>query len=246
MLSSKESPFLFLTAFSSILILGTQLDLLISESISICLFIYLTLNLINNFGKTVWVFVDTVALILILTCLIAPLFFYHYFTESSYLARLWVKYMPVSANTYYGYALPASLALISGFNIPLVKRQELKFTIKEYAKSGYLLRSKKIGVQLILISIIIQILNPLVPSALNFVAYLFNKLIFIGFLYLYFSSRAPNIRWLILAGGLLILQSLQLAMFGELIFMSLLASIIFTYGKKFSTFSTIIINVYSY
>jgi len=237
MLSSKENPILLAIAFSFILILGTQLDLSLSESISVCLFIYLTLNLVINFGKSVWIFVDTVSLILVLTCLIAPLFFYHYFTESNYLARLWVKYMPVPSETYYNYALPASLSLIFGFNIPLIKRQEPKFTINDYALSGYLLRPKKIGLQLILISIFIQFINPLIPGALNFVAYLFNKLIFIGFLYLYFSSRRPDVKWIFLAGGLLILQSLQLAMFGELIFMSLLASIIFTYGKNYSTFS---------
>ncbi len=226
----------FLIVFSALAALGcgNVWNLPLNESAAIGLFIYFLVKIIKNLGRTVWVFVDVISLLLVLTCLVTPLFFYHYFTDSSALAVLWVKFMPVTADVYYSYTLPASLSLIAGFNIPIIGRKELKHTIKTYIAIGQLRRPAKLGLQLILISLLALFFKSFAPSSLGFVLFLLIKLIFVGFLYIYFSDKKPNIKWIAIAGILLLVQSLQSAMFGELIFMTLLAVIIFTYGKRYN------------
>ena len=232
--SSLNGFFLLVLSCCLALACGDIWDLSGYEALGVGIFSYFLIRIIKNLGKTIWVFLDVISLLLALTCLVAPLFFYHHFTETNDLAVLWVKFMPVSSDEYYGFTIPASLALILGFNIGFIRRKELRYSIQEYVRLGLLSRPAKLGFQLVLISLVMGFVRSIAPGSLGFIVFLSTKLIFIGFLYLYFSGRKPSVKWVFIAIGLLFFQSLQAAMFGELIFMILLAVIIFTYGKRYS------------
>lgn len=223
-------------------------DMSIYESASFALFIYFMWKVIGGLGKSIWLFLDVIILLMILTCLVVPSFFYHYYTDTNAMAVLWVKFMPIPADVYYSYTFPATLALIIGFNTPFIKRIEFKYTIKEYLNSGLLNRPNKLGIFLFLISLFATFIRNLAPYSLGFVVFLLVKLVFIGFLYLFFSGNRPDWKWMTLAAIILFVQSLQSAMFGEFIFMALLTIIIFSYGNRYSNFfkvSMILLGIFS-
>ena len=121
-----------------------------------------------------------------------------------------------------------------GMKWPFGIKYDLTFSLKELRENKNFQRAPKVGYTLILISFAASFLGPLVPSQLNFVLYLLNKLLFIGLLYLYFSGQRPKTHILILGLTILLFSSIQQGMFGELIYMSALAFIIVTIGAQLS------------
>ncbi len=97
-------------------------DLTILESISVVLFVFAFLELIYDLGKRV-VIMDFAVQAAIFTCLVMPVIFYHVYSRENHLARLWVKYMPISSDEYFTFALPAVIAMAIGIRIPLKKLQ---------------------------------------------------------------------------------------------------------------------------
>ncbi|WP_421796982.1 hypothetical protein [Haliscomenobacter sp.] len=212
------------------------------QTLSIFLLIFLFIKIVRGFGQTVWVFLDVISLLLVLTCLITPMVFYLHFTEAHFLTRLWVKAMPISSKEYYDYAFPASLSLIAGFNLPLIKRINLKYKIKEYINLSLLKRPIRVSFLLILISLFATFMFPFVSEGVKFFIFLMIKLSFVGLFYLFFSGTRMNYIWLLIAGVLLITQALQSGMFGELIFITLIFLILFTIGNNYSfIFKTVMI-----
>src|SRR5690349_10426249 len=95
-------------------------DLTTFESVSIALFLYTFLELLYDLGKRV-VILDFITQLAVFSCLVMPVIFYHVYTKEDYMARLWVKFMPISSDDYFSFALPAVIALGIGLRIPLKK-----------------------------------------------------------------------------------------------------------------------------
>src|ERR1700749_1132223 len=88
------------------------------ENLSVCLFVYCFLDFLDNLGKKV-VLLDYTILMGIFTCLIMPVIFYHYYTRENPLARIWIKWMPVDAESYFSFVFPATITMAIGLKVPL-------------------------------------------------------------------------------------------------------------------------------
>jgi len=198
----------------------------IYESISAGLFIYYFIKIIDEFGNSIWIILDLIIIQAILMWLVIPIFFYHYFNESHHLAVIWVKTMPIKSNDYYGYVLPALLSMSIGLQFTKSNIASSIETIKARILNNQLIIQSNTGLYLILISFVANLLDPFLPSNFDFILFLFKKLVIIGLLYLFFSNNILNYTYILIGFASLILGSIRSAMFGELIFLSVLSSII--------------------
>jgi hypothetical protein len=86
------------------------------------LFVFFFLEFLLDLGERI-VILDLAIVLAIFTCLIMPAIFYHEYTRENHLARLWLKYMPISSDEYFSFAAPAIFMMILGFRVPLGKLQ---------------------------------------------------------------------------------------------------------------------------
>jgi len=142
-------------------------DLTILESVSISIFVYAFLELIYDLGKRV-VILDFAVQAAIFTCLVMPVVFYHVYTRENHMARLWLKYMPISSDEYFTFALPAVLAMAIGIRLPL---KNLRFNerpgIYMQKVRDYLFDKPNLGLYLIAIGLASGLLDFLAPDSLK-------------------------------------------------------------------------------
>src|SRR5579864_6783528 len=103
--------------FLFILIWGS---LTLWESLSCGLMFYCFLAFIEDLGKKI-IIMDFAILMMILTCLVMPVVFYHYYPKSFPLARLWNKYMPIDSDDYFVFAFPAVTLMVIGMRMSIKK-----------------------------------------------------------------------------------------------------------------------------
>ena len=103
-------------------------DLSELEGFSLFLSIYILFHFVSNFGRSIYLILDTIVLLACLTWLVTPLFFYHYYNSTNFLANLWVKTMQVGSEEYYSFVFPGVLALWLGlrFKKPKLASQNFK------------------------------------------------------------------------------------------------------------------------
>ncbi|MCC7445699.1 MAG: hypothetical protein IT263_12800 [Saprospiraceae bacterium] len=199
-------------------------DLSVYETLSVLLFINYFLYFIGLVGKKI-ILLEIACLVAILTWLIAPIPFYHYFNEHNYHANLWKVYMPVDSDVYYGYVFWGTVSMIIGMSLKLkynfmLSTSGINF---EYIKNQ-LKNRKYIAYYLIFVGLFSNVLiiwNPI--SQLSFILYLLNKLYLVGLLYLYFSTEKYSVVYLIAGMLILLLLSVKNAMFGEFVYYSMLS-----------------------
>lgn len=205
------------------------------ESTSFGLFAGYFVYFIHLIGRKVIIFELTVLLAL-LTWLVVPVLFYHFFNEQNDLAILWDKYMLVSSEDYFSFVLPATLLMALGIHLPLQNHSLRTMPVELFQRIRGFLKGKTIvGYSLIGIGLLSSLVKPYSPGSLQFVFYLLEHLSFVGLLYLYFS-RIPVRKSLLLLGvGVLLVQSISSGMFGELIYISFLAASILLSVTQLST-----------
>jgi len=207
------------------------------ESLSIALFIYFLLAFLDNLGKKM-VILDVVILNAIFICLLMPISGYHYFNSTNRLSWVWNIYMKVPSEQYFSFMFPALLALIIGLKLPIFFRKKIYHNHERYiinAKS-YLSDMKWQGLILVAIGLFTSIFQQYVPGVTSHIFHLLSYLMFVGVFYCLYSNF-PNKR-IILVGvfGLMIVRSVSSGMFGELVFMSVMALILVMLGNKASFF----------
>lgn len=202
------------------------------ESISIGLFLFFTLNLVDNFNKTIWSILDILVVLALLTWLIMPLLSYYHFDKNNYLATLWDRVMKIDSDTYYSFMLPATLTMILGLKWPFLPQKEIKIPLTELVKLGKINRPSSIGYSLIVLGVLMTIFRSFLPGSVGFVVYLLIKSSIVGFFYLYYCGQQVKNSYLLLGFGVLIFTSIQNGMFGEMIYMVLISIIIISIGKK--------------
>ena len=157
------------------------------ENIAVSLFIFSFLDFLDNLGKRI-VLLDLTIIMACLTCLFMPVVFYHEFTRSNPLARLWVKYMPIPSNDYFSFAIPAVISMMIGLKIPLGK---LRFdrNPERYVKNAknYLQDKPRLGLTLVGVGFTCSLLGFLAPGALRQVFYFAAHLTHVGVFYTIYS-----------------------------------------------------------
>lgn len=207
-------------------------SMMTEEIIAIGLFVYFLLNFIDSIGKS-YNLMDITILLALFQCMLMPSIVYHVYNEDALVIAL--KYdMGVSAEAYFGYMFPAVIALIIGIKLPelLQPSYALKFTKAVNESRKYLTGKGNLGILMIIIGFVAGFLQIFIPGDLQYVAYLFGKLLYVGVLYTYFSD-ARNRTWYLVGGIIAIVaNSLAQAMFGELVYLLALSVMLILLGRK--------------
>src|SRR5579863_6169359 len=207
-------------------------DLTVLESLSVVLFVFAFLELIYDLGKRV-VILDFAIQAAIFTCLVMPVIFYHFYSRENHLARLWVKYMPISSDEYFTFALPAVIAMTIGIRIPLKK---LRFHenpgIYIQKVRDYLINKPSLGLYLIAVGLVSGLLDFLVVDSLKQVFFFMAHLTYVGVFYVIYSPYKH--KKLIVTGVfvLMIGQTIIEGMFGEFIYLLACSLTLMLLGKK--------------
>jgi hypothetical protein len=203
------------------------------EIISICLFVYWVLSFLMDLGKKL-VFLEIVIISALFTCHIMPIVGYHFFDKENALSYLWKKYMVVPSSVYFDFMLPATTALIIGLKLPIFFQKTIHRDHIEYFKKlqVYVGRMKWEGVILIVVGVISSIFQSLIPESLGHIFFLMGYLLFIGVFYCLYSDFPLKKLVLWAAFSILLVKSLLLGMFGELMYMAIMAMILIILGKR--------------
>jgi hypothetical protein len=208
--------------------------------LAVILLISIILLILDKLGKGV-VLREIVALHTTFVCVVMPVVGYTVFDRTNKLARIFFKYMMVSEQVYFGFALPA----IAGFVLVLCwpidngKYSDTGFFLrKAIARAKEALQERPtIGVYLLAIGTVMFWVSKVLPSALQFAFLLFFFAGFAGFLYVYFLE---NFRWrrisLFFFGAFIILTAISSGMFTIVAYMSLTLFSFFFLDKKTSLF----------
>lgn len=225
-------PSIFIFSFLFYFALFFVGDLSGWENLSISLFVYFFLMFLLNLGSRI-VILDLMILLAFVTCLLMPVVFYHVYTKDNPLALIWGKYMPISSDDYFSFALPAVFMLILGLKFPLgrLKAKSNPTVYLENVKK-YLSRHPKLGLYLVGTGVISGLFDFLAPAGLGEVFFLMAHLVFVGVFYIFYSPSKNKRKILIGAVLLMLGESLLTGMFGELIFITVCSSVLVLLGTK--------------
>lgn len=182
----------------SALMIGITILSLITEMYAVLVIILgvlLLLMILDKIGKGI-VLRESTSLLYVITCLVMPLVGYTYYTSANFLSGLWLKYMVVPENVYFGFALPAIACFCTALTWPLSWNNtgDEGPAFKRYIlKVKSVLRERKnYGIYIMVIGIIVGRISGFLPGGLQFFANLFFFASFAGLLYVYF---APDFKY---------------------------------------------------
>src|ERR1700744_5442319 len=116
-----KNTVIFLVAAALIAgMIGMNTNLTLYEGASVALLIFSLLSFLDNLGKKV-VVLDIAIILASFTWLVMPVIFYHVYTRDDRVVRAFGKYMPLSSDDYFSFALPGTIAMIIGFKLRLAK-----------------------------------------------------------------------------------------------------------------------------
>jgi hypothetical protein len=202
------------------------------ESLSVALFVFFFLDFLDNLGKKMAIF-DITILLAIFTCLVMPAIFYHVYTKENHLAKLWIKYMFIPSDDYFSFAFPAIIMMIIGFRLP-VGRPHINNNPYVYMERMKLdLQNKsRVGMILIGIGFVAGIFTTIVPGALTQFFFFLDHLIYVGVFYVIYSPNKHKKKIVPLVIATMVGESIAVGMFGDLIFILVVAMILILLGKK--------------
>ncbi|MEJ8816947.1 hypothetical protein [Lacibacter sp. H407] len=209
--------------------------MMIEEILSIGIFVYFLLDFIDSIGKN-YNILDIPILLALFQCLLMPIVVFHVYNDDALVIAL--KYdMGVSAETYYSFMFPAVVAMAIGMKLPplLQPSYQQKFLHAVVTVRKHLEGKGNLGVLLILIGFVTTIMKSFISGQLQYIAYLFSLLLYVGVLYTFFSDHKQ--RFLYLIGGTVVIvgQAIGLGMFGELVYIMLLVFLLVMLGRKVSS-----------
>ena len=215
-------------------LLTTFSELSFLEGLAICIFIYFLLDFLVLLGNKIVIF-ELTNIMAALTCLLMPVIFYHQYTVENPLARLWVKYMPVSSDEYFSFMIPAVIAMAVGFRIPF-RKSIVDVDPKMYMENmkRILINKPNVGLALIAVGVASGLLDFLSTRSLTQFFYFLEHLTYVGVFYVIYSPGkhkkivVPSVILLMLG------QSLVNAMFGDLIFTLACSVVLILLGKNVS------------
>lgn len=180
---------------------------------------------------------ESTAFLYALTCLLMPVVGYLFYTRQNPLSRIWLKYMPISEEQYFSFALPAVCAFCFALTLPLTQRADegglLKVTIKRVR--NLLLTRRNEGISILVVGLVVSYVVQFLPGSLQFFGSLFYFSAFSGLLYIYFSPGFKNKKILILLFAVfLINNAIATGMFTLVTYMGVTIFSFFFFGTRIS------------
>jgi hypothetical protein len=157
------------------------------------LMIVLLVMVLDKLGKGI-VLREMIAFHSAFICLAMPLLGYAQYTRVDTTARLWVRYMLVPEDVYFGFALPAVSAFVFAICLPLTSRKSAdhgEHLNALVARVKAILKQPQIkirGIYIIIIGLVMLFLSNFLPVEVRFIAVLFFFAAFAGVLYVYYSE----------------------------------------------------------
>jgi hypothetical protein len=196
----------------------------------------LVVTMLDNLGKGV-VLREIIALHICFVCLVMPLVGYTWFDKSDRLARIFVKYMPVALDVYFGYALPAVSGFIAALCWPInasTYSDKGEFVWKTIEKARIILRKKPYtGLYLLVVGSIMFWVSKMLPGAIQFAFTILFFAGFAGFLYVFYQDQFRHRRIILLVFTIFIgVTALSSGIFTIIAYMSLTLFSFFFLGRK--------------
>ncbi len=198
--------------------------------------VVLTLMVLDKLGRGI-ILRELMGLHTAFVCLLMPMIGYMYYGPDHPLARLWVKYMLIPENNYFGFCLPATAGFVVALCWPMNGRKisdegkPLKDILSR--STGVLRLIPKVGIYLMVIGVFSLMFSSMLPVVIQFAFTLFFFSAFTGFLYVYFQ---PNFKWktpiLFVFGLVIFVNALQSGMFTVMAYMTITLISYFFVGRK--------------
>ena len=202
------------------------------------------LVVLDKLGKGI-VLRELIALHGTVVCLLMPWLGYVVYNHNNRMADLWVRYMPIPEDTYFGFALPAMTGFIFAVcwpvsNPPAADVGQHLHGVLDKAKEK-LSRMQNTGLWLVLVGVIVFAFTDYLPESLQFAFLLFYFAAFAGLLYVYFTPKLQYKTGLLLLFGMFILfHALRSGMFTIIAYMGITLFSFFFIGRKSPMYKKII------
>jgi len=189
-------------------------------------------------------------MIAVYTCiiyLIMPMFGYQWYTANFSLAKMWVKYMPIAQETYFGFVYPAvSIFIVAMFFPSLSSTPELDTNLNlmpVIQRAQEKLKKKNIWLPLLSIGLFGFFFRSVITiSSLTFFMYSFYLVLFSALLCIYFTPRFKYRRLLLVFIILLIVyEAVQSGMFTIVVYMGVVIGSIIFIGTRIAFWKKITI-----
>lgn len=232
----KSKGYIYSIIQFSVFFLGIITDFY--EPLVVILTVSTLMLVLDKLGKGI-VLREMIALHGCFVCLLMPLFGYLVYNRSNSQAMLWVRYMPVSLETYFSFTLPAMAGFVLALCWPMNKEpgsdggSYLKNIIE---RTRVLLQANPtVGIYIVAIGVVVFAVSDFLPVAFQFAFLLFYFSSFAGLLYVYFTPKVKYKRWvLILFAAFILYNALRTGMFTIVAYMGItLFSFLFV-GRKFA------------
>ncbi|MFY7840592.1 MAG: hypothetical protein ACOVP7_09975 [Lacibacter sp.] len=205
------------------------------EILAIGLFVFFLLDFIDSIGKN-YNILDIPILLALFQCMLMPTVVFHLYNDDAWVRAL--KYdMGVREDVYYSFMFPAIIMMAIGIKLPplLQFSYQQKFLQAVTDVRSYLVGKGNIGTLLIIIGIVTNVMRDFIGGALQYVAYLASLLLYVGVLYTFFSDQKNKKTYLSIGLVVIFAQAIRKGMFGELVYVVLLAGLLLLLGKKISS-----------
>lgn len=232
---SNRSTIIWDLIFSlpGLLILRIQ-DGFLGWATSIIAFITLfsIIRFIRKFGETVQV-VELIKIMVLVQWLFAPCLYSVIYQNNLVKWQWWYLRMNVPIEDYLQLAVPSTFAMILGMSIFGSKiNDRLYVQIVEQILLSRELNFTK-GLVLSVTGTVAMTLEPYVSDELRFIFTLLSTCLYIGVIYIYYSSNKSRVLVLSFFILYIVYKSLSTGMFGSLIWWPLLILMMVTIGKRF-------------
>lgn len=194
-------------------------DSTILEALAVALSVYAFLVFIAGIGKTI-ALLACIGFIASLEVLLVPAVTYWVFPAS----------MPIESAIYFSYALPAFLAFYAGINWFGSRGSEHLHVIYIQATATYLQTKPTTCVVLLSIGLLGFTIKAVLPTVPAMIGTIPSYCLCISAFYAYYSRSAYRFVVIGIAGAVLLVNTVQTGMFGDLFFWLLLAVIFLASG----------------
>ena len=205
------------------------------------------LSVLDKLGKGI-VLRELISLHGCFVCLGMPALGYFLYNRTDYLARIWLKYMPIQENVYFSFALPAMAGFVFAISWPFTKKEnsdEGVYISNLINKVKSILAEESMknkGLYLLIVGIVAYFISSFLPDTFRFVSILLFFSSFAGVLYLYFSpSFAYKIPIILLFTLFIVANALRSGMFTIVAYMSITIISFLFIGNKIQFWKKIIL-----
>ncbi|MBU2652034.1 MAG: hypothetical protein KKA81_13985 [Bacteroidetes bacterium] len=195
------------------------------SSAGLALSLVIFMKFVNDIGNKIEIR-DVIALIAALQWLVGPILAYNFLPEHP------LYYMSVSEEVYMNYVFTGTFIFIIGMYLPIARERTIgkeQFEVLE----NFVQNRKSLGYILIGIGLLFSFMSKFVPGSLAFLFYLLGNMQFVGIFIVLFADKSFS-KWIVFGAvmGALILNSVAIGMFHELIIWMLFTFLIVAFIVK--------------